>query len=55
MSGDHLNEGNSWRQVQKGREAAYCSSLGAVNIAVGDDLGKRDNPVVYLVSSPPFN
>lgn len=34
---------------------AYCSSLGAVHAAVGDDLGKRDNPVVDLVSPPPLH
>lgn len=34
---------------------AYCPSLGAVHTAVWDDLGKRNNPVVDLVSSPPLN
>lgn len=34
---------------------AYCSGLGAVHAAVWDDLGKRDNPVVDLVSSPPLH
>lgn len=36
-------------------EGAYCSGLGAVNVAVWYDLGKRDDPVVDLVSSPPFD
>lgn len=35
--------------------SAYCSSLGAVHAAVRDDLGKRDYPVVDLVSSPPLD
>lgn len=34
---------------------AYCSGLGAVHAAVWDDLGKCDNPVVDLVSSPPLH
>lgn len=41
--------------AEQNQEKDYRSSLGAVHIAVRDDLGKGDDPVVYLVSSPPLN
>ena len=41
--------------VKSPGKAAYSSGLGAVHTAVGDDLGQCDDPVVDLVSPPPFN
>lgn len=33
----------------------YRPGLGAVYVAIWDDLGECDNPVVDLVSSPPLH
>lgn len=46
---------NTKLAVSRWGKNAYCSSFSAVHIAVWDDLGKCDNPVVDLVSSSPLN
>lgn len=49
---DYKHDVSSSVQMSKN---AYRSSFSAVQIAVGDDLGKCDNPVVDLVSSSPLH